>query len=182
MRWCAVGLLAVAIAGGPTCAAQQAPGAGRVGPGARTGVASTVVGPGGGTLALPDGATVEIPAGALQRATTVSLREVSPPSNLQLGPGVVRVAGIYAIEPRLSSSNPIRITLPYNAALLPRGTSEGSISIYVLRDDGRLSMAGSVTPDPEAESSGQVLDVDNDRVTIRVRATAAYTLLALGAQ
>jgi hypothetical protein len=40
-------------------------------------------------------------------------------------------------------------------------------------------MVGSVTADPTSESSGQSLDVDKNLVTIRVRSTAAYTLLAI---
>ena len=172
-------ILALVAASGWRCAAQQVPAT--PGDRTRTGsspVATAVVAIAGGMVALADGATVAIPRGALQRSTTITLREAMP-STVRLPPGAVRVGKFYAIEPRLTSTDPIEITLPYQPTLLPAGYDEGSISIYQVRDDGRLSMVGSVTPDPTAESSGQALDVARHRVSIRVRSTATYTLVAV---
>ena len=161
-----------------TCATQQVPAA-AAGQTRNLPTTSAAIGPAGGVLTLPDGAKLVVPAGALQRTTTISLSEYSPPSNLQLSPSAVRVGKFYSIEPRLTSPVPIEITLPYEAARLPAGYEEGSISIYQLRTDGRLSMVGSVTSDPTSESSGQALDIERDQVSIRVPLTATYTLLAL---
>jgi len=94
-------------------------------------------------------------------------------------PCTIRVGAFYTIEPRPTPGQPITVTLPYDPALLPAGYEEGSVSIYQLRANGRLSMVGSVTGDPTSESAGQDLGIDNNLVSIRVRSTATYTLLAI---
>ena len=179
MRTLRAGLiLALVSASGWSCAARGPTAAGGPTPAAGSLAATAVVGLAGGMVTLADGATIAIPRGALQRSTTITLRE-SMPADVRLPPSAVRVGKFYAVEPHLASADPMEITLPYQPALLPAGYDEGSISIYQLRDDGRLSMVGSVTPDPTAESSGQALDVVHHRVSIRVRSTATYTLVAV---
>ena len=181
MSWVKTSLVLLLVtASGWRCATQQVPAAAS-GQATRRADApvATAVGPAGGTLSLPDGAKVVVPDGALKVSTTISLREMPQPSNVQFPAGTVRVGKFYAIEPRLTASLPITVTLPYDPKLLPAGFEEGSVSIYQLRENGRLSMVGSVTDDPMPESSGQNLDVDNNRVTIRVPITATYTLLAI---
>ena len=165
MRWARASLILLLVsASGWKCAAQRslAPATGQL------------------TSALPDGAKVVVPDGAFERPTTITIREVSLPPGTQAPPGTVRVGKVYAVEPMVTISLPITITLPYDPALLPPGFEEGSVSIYQVRANGRLSMVGSVTGDPESESAGQNLDIDKNAVTIRVRATATYTLLAVG--
>ena len=172
-------VLALVTTSGSRCATRHVAAAGdQAARRADAPVATAVVGPAGGTLSLPDGATVLVPRGAIKLPTTVSLRDVPLPANA-IPPGTVRVGRVYTIEPRLTASEPITITLPYDPKLLPAGYEEGSISVYQVRADGRLSMVGSITDDPMPESSGQNLDVDNDTVTIRVPITATYTLLAI---
>jgi hypothetical protein len=142
-------------------------------------VATAVVGPTGGAVALSGGAKVVVPAGVLQVPTLISIREVPLPPTVRIPPGTVRVSKFYSIEPRLAVSQPVAVTLPYDPTLLPPGFEEGSVSIYQLRANGRLSMVGSVTGDPTSESSGQDLDIVNNLVTVRVLSTATYTLLAI---
>lgn len=181
MSWVRTSLvLLLVMTSGWRCATQHVPAASdQAARRADAPAATAVVGPAGGTLSLPDGATVVVPDGALKVPTTISLRDVPFPPSAQIPPGIVRVGKVYTVEPRVTGSLPITVTLPYDPALLPAGYEEGSVSIYQLRADGRLSMVGSVTADPMPESSGQNLDVDNNLVTIRVPVTATYTLLAI---
>jgi hypothetical protein len=172
-------VVALVVTSGWTCATQRVPASSNQAARRVDAPAATaVVGPEGATLSLSDGAMVVVPGGVLKVPTTISLRHVPQPA-ITIPSGTVRVGQVYTIEPRLSANQPITVTLPYDPKLLPAGYEEGSISIYQLRDDGRLSMVGSITDDPMPESSGQNLDVDNNRVTIRVPITATYTLLAI---
>ena len=144
-----------------------------------TSTAVTVVIDGrGGTLALPGGASVVVPAGAFRARTSISLREAMPP-NLQLPAGAVRVGRLYVVEAAAVADVPVEVTLPYDPTLLPPGYQEGSIAIYQLRANGRLSMVGSETGDPDRESSGQAVDTDRNVISVRVRDLRTYTLLAL---
>src|SRR5260221_494469 len=115
-------------------------------PGSRHGsagsIATLVIGPAGGAVVLPGGAKVVVPHGAFQVPTTISIREVPAPPNVQFPAGTVRVGAFYAIEPRLTPSQPIAVTLPYDPTLIPHGYDEGSVSVYQLRANGRLSMVG----------------------------------------
>ena len=142
-------------------------------------VVSAVIGRNGGRLALPGGATVLVPADAFRSPTSVSLREVTPPPDFQLPQGSARVGAIYAVESKGPLNLPVTVTLPYDPMRFPTGYEEGSVAIYQLRPNGRLSMVGSETGDPEPESSGQAVDIVRHVVTIRVRMLFTYTLLAL---
>jgi hypothetical protein len=156
---------------------QRDTGAGRSG--AANGAVTSIIGAAGGMLALRDGASVVVPAGAFRSPTSVSLREVVPPSDFQLPTSSARVGGIYAVESKGPLDLPVTVTLPYDPTLFPSGFEEGSVAIYQLRSNGRLSMVGSETGDPDRESSGQVVDIVRHVVTIRVRMLFTYTLLAL---
>ena len=183
MRWARASLILwLVMANGWRCAAQHVPAVagGQATRTADASVATVVVGPTGGAVALSGGAKVVVPAGVLQVPTMISIREVPLPPTVQIPAGTARVGKFYSIEPRLTFTQPIAVTLPYDPALLPPGFEEGSVSIYQLRANGRLSMVGSVTGDPTSESAGQDLDIDNNLVTVRVRSTATYTLLAIG--
>jgi hypothetical protein len=182
MSWVKTSLVLLLVtASGWRCATQQVPAAatGEAVRRADAPVATAVIGPAGGTLSLPDGAKVVVPDGVLNTSTTISLRSVPLPPTARIPPGTVRVGQVYTIEPRVTGNRPVIITLPYDPTLLPAGYEEGSVSIYQLRENGGLSMVGSVTDDPMPESSGQNLDVESNLVTIRVPITASYTLLAI---
>jgi hypothetical protein len=147
--------------------------------GATNAAVTAVIGRAGGRLALPGGATVLVPAGAFRSPTSISLREVMLPPDAQLPGSSARVGRIYAVESPGPIDLPLTVTLPYDPTLFPPGFEEGSVAIYQLRPNGRLSMVGSETGDPERESSGQAVDIVKHVVTIRVRMLFTYTLLAL---
>jgi ZU5 domain-containing protein len=178
-------LTACIVAGqvvGGCAATRESPAAAQRDGGARAGnptaAATAVIDSRGGRLALPGGASVVVPPGAFRTPTSISLREVMPP-NLQLPTGSVRVGRLYTVDAAGAPDVPVEVTLPYDPTLLPPGYQEGSVSIHQLRPNGRLSMVGSETGDPDRESSGQAIDVDNNVVSVRVRILSTYTLLAL---
>jgi hypothetical protein len=139
-----------------------------------------VIGPDGGSVALSGGARIVVPSNALTSAVAISLREVTLPPSVRLPVGGARVGKAYTVEPTITATRPIAITLPYDPTLLPAGYEEGSISIYQLvSSTGQLSMVGSDTGEEYSESAGQDLDIENHVVTVLVRSPGTYTLFAL---
>ena len=146
------------------------------------GGSTVVVGPGGGSIQLADGTRLDIPAGALNSPVQITVTPIPAPPGAVLPPTGVFVGRVYSFEPHgLQFNQPVRMTFPYDPALLPAGYEEGAVSIYRLSASGRFSMVGSIGGDPESESSGQSIDPVTHTVSIMNTSFSDYGAVAVNA-
>ena len=93
------------------------------GGGGGTPPAGTVVGAAGGTVVGPNGAKVVIPAGALATDTTINIAQITT-STAVLPVGFSVSGQTFAFTPHGTTfAVPVTITLPFNPALVPAGTT-----------------------------------------------------------
>ena len=98
-------------------------GGGGDGGGGGTPPAGTVIGAAGGTVVGPNGAKVVIPAGALATDTTINIAQIA--ASTAVLPAGFSVSGqIFAFTPHGTTfAVPVTMTLPFNPALVPTGTT-----------------------------------------------------------
>ena len=85
--------------------------------------AGTVIGAAGGTVVGPNGAKVVIPAGALATDTTINIEQIAS-SATALPAGFTAQGQMFAFTPHGTTfAVPVTITLPYNLASKPAGTT-----------------------------------------------------------
>ena len=97
----------------------------------------------GGTLAAPGGtAQLVFPAGAVTTSTPITAQPATPPaSDATVVPGTVFDFGPDGAQ----FAQPVQLTIAYDPARLPSGTTEGTLAIHKLFPDGwRLIPGGTV--------------------------------------
>lgn len=88
------------------------------------------LGPAGGVVSLAGGIVVlNVPAGAVAENVTVSATSVAGPG----GPTVV-AGTVFDLQPSLTFSSPVQVTIKYQGATLPTGVRASELGIY--RVDG----------------------------------------------
>ena len=115
-----------------------------------------VVAASGGTAATPDGkARVDVPSGALSDSTIISV--VPAPDSLLPSPAPGYVTGsAYQYRPDGTQfSKPVQITLVYNPASVPSGSSESSIRLHTVLNGQWVPVTGSTVDTSLHSVTGQ---------------------------
>jgi hypothetical protein len=110
------------------------------------GSATQTVGAGGGLVTANDGTTLFIPPEALNGNVTISVALDPDTAELSqaraLGPAhVLGPAG-------QTFAKPVCVTLSFEPALLPQGTTETSVVLYAAQEDGGYAPVPTLTSDP----------------------------------
>lgn len=140
----------------------------------------SLIGPTGGAVGLPDGAAVLVPPAALDSAVEIGISLVGFPPGGELPPTGVLVGDVYQLSPsQLAFQRPVQLIVPYSAASLPAGYSQGSVAIYRQQSWPEFNLFASFDPDEASLSHGQGIDTANQRLSTLTEGFSAYAAIAV---
>jgi hypothetical protein len=152
-------------------------GAGGGGAAGSPGVESLVIQPDRGTYTTPDGVSLMVPAGAVQTATTVTVTTdpSAIPANGQITilssttPSAVAVSAAFVVgieAPQAPLSSAASLTIPFDPAKLPAGTSSATV-FCVGKPQGSSDFMLMAT-----------LPIDGSHVSVMTLLAQAYVIIA----
>jgi len=116
------------------------------GTGPLPGSASQMVGPAGGLVTANDGTTLLIPPQALAGDVTITV--ALDPDTAEL-PGARALGAAHFLGPAGQTfSKPVCVTVSFEPALLPSGTTETNVVLYATQGDGGYAPVTTLTADP----------------------------------